>query len=191
MRLLLSLLLPFALCAAETRRPNILWLVAENIGPDLGCYGYPVVKTPNLDRFAQEGMRYRLAFSTSPFCSPSRSAILTGMYQTSIGAHHHRSHFIEGLDADFTLPTGVRPFTQLLRDGDLPGVPVNRTTALSWLPNGNIVFSNYPDRAPQTKLVEITRNKKVVWTYTDATNQGAREFQLLDEAGKSLTGVLH
>lgn len=108
--------MPLAAFAAEVKKPNILWLVAENIGPDLGCYGYPVVKTPNLDRFAQEGMRYRLAFSTSPFCSPSRSAILTGMYQTSIGAHHHRSHFIEGLDADFTLPAGVRPFTELLRE---------------------------------------------------------------------------
>jgi hypothetical protein len=77
-----------------------------------------------------------------------------------------------------------------LRDGDLPGIPVNRTTALSWLPNGNIVFSNYAARAPQAKLVEITRDKKVVWTYTDASNQGVHEFQLLDEAGKPLTGVL-
>ena len=77
-----------------------------------------------------------------------------------------------------------------LRDGDLRGVPVNRTTALSWLPNGNIVFSNYAARAPQAKLVEITRDKKVVWSYTDASNQGVHEFQLLDEAGKPLTGVL-
>ena len=77
-----------------------------------------------------------------------------------------------------------------LRDGDLPGVPVNRTTALSWLPNGNIVFSNYAARAPQAKLVEITRDKKVVWSYTDTSNQGVHEFQLLDEAGKPLTGVL-
>ncbi len=77
-----------------------------------------------------------------------------------------------------------------LRDGELPGVPVNRTTALSWLPNGNIVFSNYAARAPQAKVVEITRNKKVVWTYTDGSNQGVHEFQLLDEAGKPLAGVL-
>jgi len=77
-----------------------------------------------------------------------------------------------------------------LRDGDLPGVPVNRTTALSWLPNGNIVFSNYAARAPQAKVVEITRDKKVVWTYTDATTQGVHQFQLLDEAGKPLAGVL-
>jgi hypothetical protein len=77
-----------------------------------------------------------------------------------------------------------------LRDGDLPGVPVNRTTALAWLPNGNIVFSNYAARAPQAKVVEITRDKKVVWTYTDATTQGVHEFQLLDDAGKPLAGVL-
>jgi hypothetical protein len=77
-----------------------------------------------------------------------------------------------------------------LHDGDLPGVPVNRTTALSWLPNGNIVFSNYAARAPQAKVVEITREKKVVWTYTDATTQGVHELQLLDDNGKPLTDVL-
>ena len=77
-----------------------------------------------------------------------------------------------------------------LHDGELPGVPVNRTTALSWLPNGNIVFSNYAARAPQAKVVEITREKKVVWTYTDATTQGVHELQLLDDAGKPLADVL-
>ena len=77
-----------------------------------------------------------------------------------------------------------------LREGDLPGVRINRTTALSWLPNGNIVFSNYAARAPQPKLVEITRAKQVVWTYTDASKEGVHEFALLDDAGKPLSGVL-
>jgi hypothetical protein len=77
-----------------------------------------------------------------------------------------------------------------LREGDLPGVSINRSTALSWLPDGNIVFSNYAARAPQPKLVEITRDKKVVWTYADATKEGVHEFQLLDDAGKPLPGVL-
>jgi hypothetical protein len=77
-----------------------------------------------------------------------------------------------------------------LRDGDLPGVSVNRATALAWLPNGNIVFSNYAARAPQPKLVEITRDKQVVWTYVDKSNQGVHEFQLLDDAGKPVDGVL-
>lgn len=77
-----------------------------------------------------------------------------------------------------------------LRDGDLPGIRINRATALAWLPNGNIVFSNYAARAPQPKLVEITRAKQVVWTYVDATKEGVHEFELLDDAGKPLPGVL-
>ena len=102
--------------AEPARRPNILWIVAENIGPDFGCYGYPTVSTPNVDRLAREGLRYRLAFDTAPVCSASRSAIMTGMYQTTIGAHNHRSHRIPGVDDKHRLPEGVRPLPQRLRD---------------------------------------------------------------------------
>jgi|CXWL01.1.fsa_nt_gi arylsulfatase A-like enzyme len=102
--------------AEPSRRPNILWIVAENIGPDFGCYGYPTVTTPNVDRLAREGLRYRLAFDTAPVCSASRSAFMTGMYQTTIGAHNHRSHRIPGVDDHHRLPAGVRPLPQRLRD---------------------------------------------------------------------------
>ncbi|MCU0914803.1 MAG: sulfatase-like hydrolase/transferase [Planctomycetes bacterium] len=77
-------------------RPNILWLISEDTSPDLACYGHPLVKTPNLDKLASEGARYTHAFTTAPVCSASRSAFMTGMYQTSIGAHHHRSHRSDG-----------------------------------------------------------------------------------------------
>ena len=77
-----------------------------------------------------------------------------------------------------------------LNQGDLPDAPLTRTTALAWLPNGNIVFSNYDARAPRPKLVEITRDKKVVWTYVDGTKFGVHEFQLLDAEGKPLAGAL-
>lgn len=93
-------------------RPNILWIVAENIGPDLGCYGMREVQTPNLDRLASQGVRYTHVFATSPVCAPSRSAIMTGMYQTSTDTHHMRSH----RDDDFRLPLGVRPLTHRLKD---------------------------------------------------------------------------
>jgi N-sulfoglucosamine sulfohydrolase len=88
--------------AAE--RPNILWLVAEDFGPELGCYGTRQVSSPNLDRLAAEGVRYTRAYTTAPVCSPSRSAFMTGMYQTTIGAHNHRSHRDDG----YRLPPGVR-----------------------------------------------------------------------------------
>src|SRR5919112_1880063 len=62
-----------AKAAAAPERPNILWLVAEDFGPHLGCYGTQQVGTPNLDRLAAEGVRYTRAFTTAPVCSPSRS----------------------------------------------------------------------------------------------------------------------
>ena len=101
---------------AADRPPNVLWLIAENIGPDLGCYGYPTVRTPNLDRFAAAGQRYELAFATAPICSPSRSAFLTGVYQTQIDAQNHSSHFLLDIDAGNTLPESVVPLPLLLRD---------------------------------------------------------------------------
>ena len=95
----------------NTDRPNILWILSEDISPDLSCYGTPVVQTPNLDELARQGIRYTNAFTTSPVCSPSRSAMITGMYQTSIGAHHHRSHRDDG----YTLPEPVRLITDYFR----------------------------------------------------------------------------
>jgi hypothetical protein len=73
-------------------RPNILWLISEDTSPDLACYGTGLVKTPNLDRLASEGARYTHAFAPGPVSSTSRSALMTGMYQTSIGAHQDPSH---------------------------------------------------------------------------------------------------
>ena len=73
-------------------KPNILWIIAEDLGPELSAYGHPEVQTPNLDQLAANGVRYTHAFTTSPVCSSSRSAFMTGMYQTTIGAHNHRSH---------------------------------------------------------------------------------------------------
>lgn len=92
-------------------RPNILWLIAEDFGPQLGVYGTREVFSPNLDRLAREGVRYTHAFTTAPVCSPSRSALITGMYQTTIGAHNHRSHRDDG----YMLPAGVRVASDWMR----------------------------------------------------------------------------
>ena len=99
--------------AVENSRPNILWLIAEDFGQHLGCYGTKEVSSPNLNTLAKAGVRYTRFFTTAPVCSPSRSAFMTGMYQTTIGAHNHRSHRDDG----FTLPAGVRVLTDWFRDG--------------------------------------------------------------------------
>lgn len=100
-------LLAFALPASATSRPNILWISAEDISPDLGSYGDAYARTPNLDKLASQGARFGKAFSVAPVCAPSRSAIITGMYPTSIGSHPMRSKAVP--------PVGVKAFPEYLR----------------------------------------------------------------------------
>lgn len=110
-----GLLLASAASADETansKPPNILWIVGENLKLDLGCYGAKNVKTPALDALAANGMRYTHVFSTSPVCAPSRSAFFVGMYQTTTDTHNMRSHRSDG----YRLPEGVRPITHRLKD---------------------------------------------------------------------------
>ena len=66
--------------SAAAPRPNFLFIVSEDNGPELGCYGNPHVRTPNLDRLASEGVRFDRAYVTQAGCSQSRSSIMTGLY---------------------------------------------------------------------------------------------------------------
>ena len=68
------------LANANDHRSNILLITSEDNGPELGCYGEPYVKTPNLDTLAENGVRFNRAFVTQAGCSQSRSSILTGLY---------------------------------------------------------------------------------------------------------------
>jgi N-sulfoglucosamine sulfohydrolase len=113
-------------------RPNILWIIAEDLGPELGSYGHPEAYTPYLDGLASEGVRYTRAFTVAPVCSVSRSAFMTGMHAIAIDAHNHRSHREKG---DNPLPEGVRVLPQWLRDAgyysanlgdEIEGVPGSR-----------------------------------------------------------------
>lgn len=89
-------------------RPNILWLSVEDISPHLGCYGDKFATTPNLDQFAKQSILYQNAFATAGVCAPSRSAIITGMYQTSLGTQHMR--------CSAKLPNFIKPFPTYLLD---------------------------------------------------------------------------
>ena len=104
--LALMLLVVAGYAAQGAERPNIVWIVGEDLGPELGCYGDAYASTPNLDRLAADGALFRRAFTRAPVCAPSRSGLITGRYPTSIGSHHMRSKLLEP----------PRTFTSYLRE---------------------------------------------------------------------------
>ena len=92
MKAVLKTVVVLALCftlhldasGASKNRPNILWITIEDWSPDLSCYGTKGIHTPHVDKLASEGIRYETAFTTSPVCSASRSAMMTGFHQNYI-----------------------------------------------------------------------------------------------------------
>jgi len=127
--------------APAASRPNILWLISEDTSPDFACYGTAGVRTPNLDKLASEGARYTNAFATSPVCSASRSAFMTGMYQTSIGAHHHRSHREDG----YAPPDPVDVITKYFR---LAGYYTSNAAGLTYKKLGKTDWNFTPKTNP-------------------------------------------
>jgi len=93
-------------------RPNIIWILAEDIGIDLECYGLKGVETPNLNLLAEEGILYSNCYCTNPICSPNRSAMITGVHQNRINAQHHRSN------RDVPLIYPYKPITYYLSKAD-------------------------------------------------------------------------
>ena len=98
---LLAIVFLLGSCQTETidktaslspNRPNILWLVTEDMGAYIPPFGDSTIQTPNLSRLAKEGVIYPNLYSTSGVCAPSRAAIATGMYPSSIGANHMRTN---------------------------------------------------------------------------------------------------
>ncbi len=107
-------------------RPNILWILAEDICPDLSCYGVKGVKTPHLDMLAGEGIRYERAFSTSPVCSTSRSAMMVGVHQQTVDAHQHRTQGKKMLAKPY------KPFVHLLEEAGYFTCLMDRKTDLNF-----------------------------------------------------------
>lgn len=116
--LCLLTLATFSMCTApkqkDEAKPNIVWIMLEDWGYQLSCYGEKGMNTPNVDQIASEGMRFTNSFCTAPVCSPSRSAMITGFHQNYIGANQHRTNG-SGFERQ-PLPDNIKPITHLLEE---------------------------------------------------------------------------
>lgn len=106
--LCLTLIGTSCLGAVAAERPNILWLTSEDHGPQMGCYGDALARTPNVDQLAAKGMCFKRIWSCAPVCAPARTAIITGLYTSSSGGQHMRSMV--------PLPADMKLYPQVLRE---------------------------------------------------------------------------
>ena len=107
---------------AISKKPNILWIVAEDLSPYMGCYGDSINEnaTPTIDKLAADGVLFKRAYSTAPVCSAARSALITGVMQTTTGTHNHRSSRtkdgeIVPEELRIHLPNGIQTIPELMK----------------------------------------------------------------------------
>jgi N-sulfoglucosamine sulfohydrolase len=126
----LSCAIPETSNSDAAKRPNILLIVSEDNGPDLGCYGVSEVTTPHIDGLAKNGMRYDRAFVTYSVCSPSRSTIYTGLYPHQNGQIGLATHKFRMYESYRTLPVYLKEAGY--RTGCLGKIHVNPESAIPW-----------------------------------------------------------
>ena len=157
---------------------NVIWISCEDMGPVLSSYGVKEISTPNIDKLAEEGIKYTNAYSTVGVCAPSRFSIITGMYPARLGAHNMRTgNFYTYKDPDkltykqnkgvidksginvpeyeVVTPTNIKAFTEYLRNENYYCINNNKcdyqfnSPFTAWDEvSGNISYKDRPENTP-------------------------------------------
>ena len=165
-------------CKSTDEKLNVIWISCEDMGPVLGTYGVNEISTPNIDKLAEQGVKYTNAYSTVGVCAPSRFSIITGMYPARLGAHNMRSgNFYTYKDPDkltykqnkgvvdksgenvpeyeVVTPANVKVFTEYLRNENYYCVNNNKcdyqfnSPFTAWDEvSGNISYKDRPENTP-------------------------------------------
>ncbi len=105
---LIAILLALSGSAIAANRPNVLFIMSDDLNNSLSCYSHPLVKTPNIDRLAERGVRFERAYCQFPLCGPSRNSLLTGLHPNSTGIHANSQIFRQTIPSHHSLPQAFR-----------------------------------------------------------------------------------
>ncbi|MEX0324305.1 MAG: sulfatase [Puniceicoccaceae bacterium] len=181
---LLLLCTVVSLCAAaESRPPNVLFILSDDLNGPMSGYGHPLAHTPNLDKFAETGVQFNRAYSQFPLCGPSRAAIMTGQYPLKNGVDGN------GGDVDparITLPLHFSNhgyWTGRVSKIYHMGIPVAVVEGTSEHDH----IASWHEAYNITALETMTPGKVVNYTDPDAPKvypKARKEFKATHEAGK-------
>ena len=175
--------------ADQTDRPNILFLVSDDLRPELGCYGNTVIKSPNIDALAKQGITFNRAYCQQAVCSPSRSSVMTGARPDTTQVHNLTTHFRQAMPDVVTLPQHFKNNGYIAKQfgkiyhGNLQDPP-------SWTPKkedasirglfDSHTFTVANEKKAEFKLTKTNRGK--AFRKTDDPPNGGGEGKLADQA---------
>ncbi len=173
---------------APKKRLNVLFLIADDLRPELGAYGHPFVKSPNIDRLAARGTRFDRAYAQYPLCNPSRTSLLTGRYPTETGVMDNNKYFRAEHPDWVTLPQYFKNNGySTLRTGKIFHGGID--DQVSWTEGGEPVDPNIvnrgtnnarPAQAPQRPRVERDPDETEGDPPVQAANEGERRRMASD-----------
>lgn len=177
----LIILMAISFYVTAQQKPNILFIAVDDLRPELNCYGKSYIKSPNLDKLANQGLLFERAYCQEPICNPSRASLMTGMRPEKIGVFHNNQYFRE------TTPDAVTVSQYFIQNG------YNAAFAGKIFHRGTETDKEHSWNFKTVRPKGVKRSK-LIGGYALKENQETwkkNKQDLIDKYGKIPGGLLH